>query len=163
MKLVFVRHATAMERSDWKGKDADRPLVPEGRKETKRVARGLAQREVVPDRVYSSPFARARETAEIAAAVLGFAGKVRFTDALRPEAPFAEFARLAAEFGADETVFLVGHEPGLGRFVSILVSGRENVALNFKKCGTARVDVSGGGVAPGAGELRWFVPPKFYE
>jgi broad specificity phosphatase PhoE len=66
-------------------RDADVPLSPRGRDQAEAVGRWLAGRgtERPVDAVWSSPYVRARETAEIALATAGLAPPIRIDERLR--------------------------------------------------------------------------------
>ncbi len=62
LELLLLRHG----KSDWdRGTtdDFDRPLANRGRKAVKRMGRWLQERGLLPDRIISSPAARAKQTA----------------------------------------------------------------------------------------------------
>jgi len=66
--LYLVRHAVAEERgADWPD-DSQRPLTAEGSKRWRREAHGLAALGARPDLILTSPFTRARQTADLLAA-----------------------------------------------------------------------------------------------
>src|SRR2546426_11482598 len=71
MNLFILRHGIAVEKTipSFK-KDSDRPLTGEGRKKTKQVARMLKRLGPSFDVVLTSPYVRARQTAEIVVDVL---------------------------------------------------------------------------------------------
>ncbi|WP_438014757.1 phosphohistidine phosphatase SixA [Sorangium sp. So ce315] len=125
MRLYVMRHGPAEDRAQ-SGLDADRRLTAQGRARVERVALELRHvRGGAPlARVLASPFARARETAEIAAPLCG-APEVELRDELVVDAdlPLALVAALARE-GAD--ALLVGHQPNVEHLVRTLVepSGR---------------------------------------
>ena len=77
MKLYFLRHAIAAEKSGL-DKDSERPLTPEGIRQMKDVAQGMKKLGLVFDRVISSPFIRARQTAEVACKGVGCKSKIEF-------------------------------------------------------------------------------------
>ncbi len=64
MKLYLLRHGTA---SDLASSDAERELTREGEEEAQIAGSALAELGVKPSHILSSPLARARQTAEIAA------------------------------------------------------------------------------------------------
>ena len=72
MKVFLVRHAIAHARSRarWPN-DALRPLTPAGKRKFRKAARGLATALPTSAALLSSPFVRARQTAELLAAALG--------------------------------------------------------------------------------------------
>lgn len=58
--LILLRHAKATPRSDWSGEEAKRPLLPEGKKQAKRLVRLLGA--YSPKRLVTSPWARCHQT-----------------------------------------------------------------------------------------------------
>lgn len=152
LRLYFLRHGKAVARVGWEGDDALRPLTPEGENEVRRVAARLAGLGVAPDAIVSSPLARARRTAELAAEVLGVAPVV--DDRLAPGFGVADLAGVLADGGGRGAVVLVGHEPDFSEIVSRLTGGR----VVCKKGGVARVDVEGDDLD--GGRLVWLVPPS---
>ena len=48
MDCVLLRHGIAVERDEWEGKDADRPLTERGAKRVAQVAAGLNRLDVQP-------------------------------------------------------------------------------------------------------------------
>src|SRR5512132_755682 len=69
MRLLLVRHATAVPRGTSGVSDDERPLTPEGKTKFLAAARGLARIARRPDVLLASPLLRARVTTEIAAGV----------------------------------------------------------------------------------------------
>lgn len=66
-QLILVRHAKALELSEFDGIDFDRPLTPKGEGSIRIIARYLRLIGVRPDRIMASPSLRTRETALIMA------------------------------------------------------------------------------------------------
>src|SRR5437867_11807016 len=72
MELYFFRHGIAVDRDDPAAPaDEDRPLTDDGQRKTRSAAKGLERLELGLDRILTSPWLRAVETADIAAEVLG--------------------------------------------------------------------------------------------
>ncbi|OIO39074.1 MAG: phosphohistidine phosphatase SixA [Candidatus Omnitrophica bacterium CG1_02_49_16] len=161
MELYFLRHALAVEPGTVSlSQDSERPLALAGIEKMKKTAEGLRRMAFSLDRIVSSPYVRALETAQIVAEGLGFKGKVEFSEALTPNAEFKLFFKLLKGFGADEKVLLVGHRPSIGEFVSMLTVGKVSSTIDFKPGGLCRVKMPVG-IAPGAlGQLKWFLTPK---
>ena len=155
MDIWILRHAMAEERSV-SGRDADRELTPDGLRRAERVARGLAALEPSIELVLTSPYRRARQTAEPAARSLGLARHLRETRALEPG---REPGEILEEVRAEEAagVLLVGHEPHLGALLGTLVAeGRFQLPL--KKAAVAWVALDGG-----AGTLKALLPARVLE
>lgn len=62
-QIILVRHAHAMEGTDFVGSDFDRPLSDKGREHALIMTRYLRLIGVKPDCVIASPAIRTRETA----------------------------------------------------------------------------------------------------
>ena len=155
MDVWILRHAAAEERAA-SGRDADRRLTGEGDRRARAVGRGLASLEPGIAAIWTSPFSRARQTAEAAAKALDV--EIRETRSLEPgRDPEDVLRELRTE--AFEAVLLVGHEPHLGALLGRLVAGRPALTLPLKKAGAARVVWDRTGPA----ELKAFLPPGILE
>ena len=156
--LYFMRHAEAGEHDSkrWPD-DSQRPLTPEGLKQARKAAAGLRRSGLRLTRVYSSPYVRARQTAEAAAEELKFKEKIAFTPALEPGGDFGELEALLRKTD-HETVLLVGHEPSIGHFVSCLLGEDDGLPIEFEKAAVCRLDVVSR--SPLKATLRWFLPPR---
>jgi|HubBroStandDraft_6_1064221.scaffolds.fasta_scaffold694293_2 phosphohistidine phosphatase len=125
MRLYVMRHGPADDSSPT-GRDFDRPLTPPGRDIVALAARALRQaRGDEPLRILSSPFRRARETAEIVASLLApppapAPPEVELHDDLAADAevPLALVGTIRAA-GAD--ALLVGHQPIVEDLVRLLI------------------------------------------
>ena len=72
MNLYLLRHGIAVEPgTPGFAHDADRALTPEGERKLGKIAEAMEAMELRFDRVLSSPYLRARQTAEIIAKALG--------------------------------------------------------------------------------------------
>ncbi len=161
MELYILRHGEAGKRLAAGSKDSERALTVAGEQEVKEVAAGLAGLGVKPDFVASSPLARARQTAEIAAKKLKVKkDNFELWDELKPEGSRLELYGKLARFKADDLVMIVGHEPYLSSLVRDLAfDGQGNARIVLKKAGLAKVDVTA--LRPKAkGELRWLLTPR---
>jgi phosphohistidine phosphatase len=146
MEIWLLRHAAAEDRSS-SGRDADRTLTEDGHKRARDVARGLAALEPGIDRVLTSPFARARQTAEPVARALKLSTHLRETSALEPDRDPDEVVGEVREEKV-ESVLLVGHEPHLGALLGRLVFGRPGApSIPMKKAAVARLEWEGSGAA----------------
>jgi len=138
--------------------DADRALIEEGRTKLRTVL-GLAKRVgVQPDVIMTSPYLRAVQTAEIAAEVLGYAGKLLETDALRPGATPQEAWDEIRVHQVGDSVLLSGHEPLLSSLAAHLL-GTPSLWIDLKKGSLMRIDMESTGATP-RGVLCWYFTPK---
>jgi len=95
MILYIVRHGIAVDRADPKSPpEPERPLTAEGVKKTRSAGLGLRALGAKPDALFTSPYVRAAQTAEIFSEALGFPlERIRSTDSLKPAGNPADFLR----------------------------------------------------------------------
>ena len=162
MKLLIVRHAVAEDRETFAATGEDdslRPLTKDGRKKMRAAAAGLAEVAPTIDLLATSPFVRARETADIVASAFRRPA-THPVDALEPERGAAEFVEwMHGAADGLEVVAAVGHEPHLGRLVSWLTTARKQPYLELKKGGACLLEL-GPAPSPGAARLLWVLTAK---
>ena len=160
MNLYLLRHAIAVERGAAGFEDdRTRPLTDEGRDKMKRIAKGMSALGLKFDLILTSPYVRARQTAELAAAELGLAKRLKLEPSLAADRQPAEIlSRLEFLSRRNRRVLLVGHEPFLGELARRLV-GAPAGALSFKKGGLAGLSLTRFTPAPVA-HLDWLLTPK---
>lgn len=120
MPLYLMRHGLAELPVD--GDDYARQLTPEGLRLAARAAAGMEQAGYFPDRIFSSPYPRARETADAVAAQFGLT--VAESGALSLGADPAEVVALWEEHREANAPLFVGHQPELEDAVALLTGQR---------------------------------------
>ena len=137
VELVLLRHGIAVERVE--GSDAaDRPLTKRGRRRTQAVIEALVAGGMKLDRLVTSPYDRALETAQIALQA-GLAPVLDSDDRLCPGGPAAEL--LLDHSGS---IALVGHEPDLGLLACDLLRLPPG-SLRIRKAGLVQLRSRPGG------------------
>ncbi len=155
--LYLVRHAIAAERGETYPDDSKRPLTPKGANKFRKAARGLAALDVQIDCIVTSPFVRARQTADILAAELPSTPPVFETAALVPGGDFHALVAELDGYARYSSIALVGHEPGIGEIAGRLIGLRH--AIEFKKGAVCRIDIET--LPPAApAHLHWFCTQK---
>lgn len=139
MKLFFLRHGPAEPKDDWAGDDEERPLSATGELLVAEVAATLARQHVAPDVILTSPYRRARQTAQIVAERLGMSDRVKVDPRLMPGFGLRQLGRILNDYPDHESLLLVGHGPDLGQVVRNLTGGR----LTIRKAGVAQVELAG--------------------
>ncbi len=113
------------------------------------------------DMILTSPLARAAETAAIVAAAFPEGAKPREMAALATGVPPPEMLRaLRPYMRRHDTVLVVGHEPGLSRLASLLLTGSSGtLGMELKKGGLISIEAH---VTrrPAAASLRWMLSPR---
>jgi phosphohistidine phosphatase len=153
-----VRHAIAEDRGPAWPDDSLRPLTDDGAKRWRRQAAGLATIGARPDLILTSPFTRARQTADLLAAAFPKKPKVIELPALQAGVKPRDVLRALEADGRVASLALVGHEPGLGELAALLVGFK--TPPEFKKGGVARIDVAILPPPAGSGQLHWWLTPK---
>jgi phosphohistidine phosphatase len=164
-ELLVLRHA----KSAWDTgapSDYERPLAPRGEGDCPRIGAWIADHELVPDLIWSSPARRARQTIESVCAAMGFdRDEVRFEQRLYLAGLGALLDVLASTETTFRRVMVVGHNPGLEDLVFYLARSDVDVPPNGKIMPTAalahfRLPEDWNNLANGCGELETLVRPK---
>ena len=159
MELLIVRHAIAFERDHHRWRDdSARPLSPAGMRRARKAASGLKEFTKAPDRVLTSPLARARQTAQILTDVAGWPQAEEASEL----APGASALGVLGLLGKDRSklVAVVGHQPGLGHLLTAcLIGDGGTLPIEMKKNAVACLSFEG---APRAGRaaLQWLATPR---
>jgi phosphohistidine phosphatase len=150
--LILLRHASA-ENGEL---DRARPLSARGRGEAALIGRALGRLTgsgFRPELLLSSPALRARETLDALRGALGGARRVEPDEGLYLASAGRLLAKLQALPDAVEQVLLVGHNPGLGELVQLLVErGAAAVLLRAAQ-----------GLAPGAFAALRIATPRWSD
>jgi phosphohistidine phosphatase len=161
MKIHVLRHGIAAMRDDLDiENDSGRPLTPKGKRQLRQIAGAMTKMGLRFDLILSSPYLRAKQTAEIVAKSLKLEKRLKFSDALAPDGSLENLIRQLNESKpAPEKVLLVGHEPYLSSLISLLTTGREDLMMDFKKGGLCKLET--GKLSHGrCATLVWLLTPR---
>lgn len=158
--LVIIRHA----KSSWDNPvlpDQERPLNPRGKRDAPFMGQILLSRGLTPDLIITSPAKRARKTAKLVAAAVGYPADGILEDPrLYLHGVPVLMDLVAALPDATNRVYLVGHNPDFTDLVNLLTD--KDVA-NVPTCGVASIDFdldAWAHVGAGLGRLALFDYPK---
>jgi phosphohistidine phosphatase len=157
MELYLFRHGIAEVGNPGRA-DSERELTEDGRKKTAAVVKTAARAGAMPSLILSSPYARALQTARIAADEFGYKGHVVQIEALIPHHSPETVWKELREYRDEGAILLAGHEPLLGNLVAYLLA-TPALRIEMKKSAMVRVDVDGARPTP-HGVLRWMITPK---
>jgi phosphohistidine phosphatase len=161
MNLYLLRHGIAVDPSapDF-AKDAERPLTPKGRRRLRQIAGAMGALKISFDVIFSSPYVRARQTAEIVAKELKQRKKLKFTDELTPGGnPKSLIQRLNELKPRPENILLVGHEPYLSKLIALLTAGNTSMEIDLKKGGLCKLETESLRYTRCA-TLAWLLTPR---
>jgi phosphohistidine phosphatase len=159
MDIYFLRHANAGESLANPKQDEKRPLDELGIEQSQRMGQVLAGLELQLDAIISSPLERAKQTAALVANVLGFDKSLLLENCLRPDAKFADFRDLLRRHAKQKAIMVVGHNPTLSEFLTLLVSDEATDAtIELKKGALAKVEME-----KRRPVLQWILTPKMVK
>jgi phosphohistidine phosphatase len=159
VKLLIIRHGPAGDRAEWEAEGRDdrlRPLTLQGKKEVRRVAKGLATLLPSIDLLATSPLVRAVQTAEIVGSQYDCDPVT--VEALAPGNDPDQVVKWLRGQRVD-TIAIVGHEPDLSALACYLLSGKPSSFLTLKKSGTCFLDLDDP-AGPGKARLEWLLVPR---
>jgi len=156
LQIYLLRHGIAENSAPGKP-DSERALTGEGKEKLRRVLGHAHAADVAPSLILSSPYRRAVETAEIAAEVLEYRGKVVKTPALVPEASPADTWDEIRKRPDERAILLASHEPLMSTLAAFLLASPA-LSVDMKKAALLRVDCERIGPEP-KGVLKWMLTP----
>lgn len=162
MEVYIIRHADALPLGEGgTTTDADRPLSPTGKAQTRALAASLQQHGVLLSHIATSPLLRAKETAEgLIQAWSPPPPALETCEELAPGGRSKRLAKYLRELKSD-AVGLVGHQPDLSEHVAWLI-GSKRAQLDMAKAGVAAIHIPED-PSKGAGVLLWLITPDWWQ
>jgi phosphohistidine phosphatase len=158
VELFILRHGKAEARASGNN-DADRALTGQGEEEIKIIGRWTVAMGYTFDLIATSPLKRAMQTARIIGTTTKQEHKVKVWDLLSPGGDINTLSRQVAAIGGDSSVLIIGHEPMLSLFISLIISGDATASIVLSKGAFARIkNVTCHGDL--SGDLHSLITPK---
>lgn len=157
MEILLLRHGIAADPRPGQP-DAERALTGEGKQKLRALLRRLRKAGVRPALILTSPYLRARQTAEIAREMLAPEAMIVPARALAPGSAPQEAWDEIRLYANQPSVLCSSHEPLCGQLAAFLL-GAPELAVDFKKGALMRIDVDSAPPRP-RGTLRWLVSPR---
>jgi phosphohistidine phosphatase len=158
MLAYIVRHAIAVPHGTQGVAEDERYLTEEGIDKMKKAARGLKILNIRPDLILTSPWTRARQTAEIVREVLGEGIPLENIDALAPPGNRTDVYQAIQQHKNLSSLMLVGHQPSLGEIAGEVAWGSPSHYVELKKGGACCLELADLKPIP-RGTLLWLVTP----
>jgi len=160
MKIYLIRHSNAVDHgTPGYEDDSTRPLTEKGRDKMKTIASALKGLNIKPDLIVSSPYVRARQTAEILAKVLKYKQELVFSDTLVPMGKADDIiGEINEKYNVDELA-LIGHEPCFSTLIGTLTAENPDLAFNLKNGGVCCLSSDDPHTERKA-VLEWLLTPK---
>lgn len=120
--LVLLRHAMATPRTEWKGQEAKRPLLPEGKQQAKRLVNLLGA--FGPKRLVTSSWKRCEQTIEpyAKAGKRKIIERSQLTELSSKLSPRKTKVAVEALFDQTKSALLCSHRPALPTITQTLAS-----------------------------------------
>ena len=162
MNIFLLRHGIAVEAgAAGFNKDSDRTLTPKGERKLLQVADAMAALELSFDLILTSPYVRARQTADIIAEAFDAKKKLENVEDLTPGGSAKKLIEhINATKPVPENVLLVGHEPSMSEFIALLISGDSQASVLMKKGGLCKLSVEKTLQHGHCATLEWLLTPK---
>ena len=157
MRLYLLRHGIA-ETVAPENDDRKRALTDEGRRELREVLKAAKRAKTNPSLILASPYVRARQTARIAADVLGYQEELLETGVLVPGGDKHEVWNEVRSHRDESEILLVGHDPLFSDLAGYLL-GSQSILVDMKKGAMIRVDFESFSPQP-RGVLKWMLIPR---
>jgi phosphohistidine phosphatase len=152
MLIYVLRHGDAIQSSSLH--DSERPLSELGEQQAAAVGEYLKTLTTPPTAILSSPLVRAMQTAEAVRRSLNIQ-EIQTSEYLVPGTRKEQLIDQLNQLHPD-SVLLVGHEPHLSQTISLLLTGRENLPVEFRKCSLSSL-LASDPVRPGHALLQWLL------
>jgi phosphohistidine phosphatase len=156
MQIYLLRHGIAEDAKPGQP-DSERALTGDGRDKLRRVLKRARAADVEPGVILSSPYRRAVETAEVAAAVLGYKSEIVRTRALEPEASPLDTWEEIRQLKDERAILLASHEPLMSSMTAFLLDSPA-LRVDMKKAALVRIDCERFG-PKATGVLKWMLTP----
>ena len=159
MRVIVVRHGPAHNLGEGGSTtDESRTLTPTGQELVKRCAFGLQRIQPRLNRIFTSPYKRAVETAQIIQT--GFDCEVETVEELGSGTKTKFILRMLAK-RREEQVAIIGHQPTMGELIAVASIG-EHAPMFLKPSGMACLEF-GTRIEPGGAALLWLMQSKHLE
>lgn len=142
--LIMLRHAKAEDPNTYKGTDFERPLLPKGHESAAKTAAYLIKHDCVPDLILTSPYTRAKQTADDVLKVFkehGHNVAMQETQGLAVGTTWETWKleinkNLTPILDKHTTVMIVSHEPSMTDLLCGYI-GADQADIKFRKGGLA--------------------------
>ena len=160
MELYLIRHGIAQER-DLAINDDDRTLTKVGQDKTKEVAKRLYNLGLRFNIILTSPLVRSHQTAEILTQTQ-LSSQLQVSADLAPNGNIHAWLNWleAQQYSSTTKLALVGHQPSLGEWASMLVWGEATEAFILKKAGIIGLNLPEMRSPIGNSQMFLLTPPK---
>lgn len=150
-----MRHGKA---EDFSSTDLNRRLTEKGIFNTMKIAKHIANVGLSFDRIISSGYVRANETAKIISDSVGYINNIEIDKRLVPNSEIGAVSEVISENSDCGNLLFVFHEPIIGEFIRSVCS-QKNLLIEIPTSSLILIDLFRLRPMP-SGSLEWFITPK---
>ncbi|MGI8469624.1 MAG: SixA phosphatase family protein [Pyrinomonadaceae bacterium] len=151
--LLLLRHAkSSWEKSDLA--DFDRPLNSRGLAAAPLAGNIIYDRHLQLDLILSSPAKRAKQTAVLVKETGQITVKIQYEEKIYEASPLSLLSILAEQSDKNESILLVGHNPGLEGLIKVLTGKTATVQTATLAKINLKIE-NWQGISPNCGELEF--------
>jgi len=159
LNIYLIRHGKSEPVVPGKN-DSERNLTDEGKSIVEASANLWKEFVQDFDHIITSPFIRAKQTAQIISNVFHFQGGIVEDSVLAPGSVTRNIIELANALNGNDIAF-IGHQPDMGYHISDFIAGK---GVNIKLSPSSIVKISfENRAASGKGILMFLLPPVFIK
>jgi phosphohistidine phosphatase len=162
LKTVYLMRHAKSKRGPQYDTDYKRPLSKRGKRDAARMGEYLAEHDLLPDLIVSSPAERARDTTLRLAEAAGYQGEIRFEEGLYFTGEQAYLDLIWALDDSLASVMFVGHNPVTESVIETLSNTYAHMPTAAVACVQFEIE-NWADVEGGMGHLAWVERPKEVE
>ena len=125
MKLIIIRHGSALPKSDAYSEE-NRPLTDNGQIETKKIGRYLLDFNIDFSAIWSSPYKRAIQTKDNIFPLLENSEHKILNELLPFESPEKIILKVNQVYEENNAIAIISHQPLLGELVATVLGTSSN-------------------------------------
>ncbi len=156
-EIYILRHGHAQDANNGLS-DFERALTEEGIEKITKLGQLFNSLNGSLKLILSSPYVRAKQTAEVLLSNLISKPELKIVDFLGCGSSSNEISRGLINYSSRENILLVGHCPDLEIFVNRLIGGGR---ITLKKGSLAKINLENNTEV--SGELEWLITPKLVK
>mgnify|MGYP001607788115 FL=1 len=157
MKIILVRHGEAEDPASAKS-DQLRTLTEKGKSDIHKIGKFLRNSPLKVSKVFYSPYARTRLTAEILSEEISFNGEPISYDPIASGAKCSDFLSCLLSLTNSDTVLLVAHNPDITYFAAELL-GNSQTAENLIFLPGSSIAINVAREKFAHGQIIWAISP----
>jgi phosphohistidine phosphatase len=152
VKLYVMRHGKA---EGYVTSDAKRKLIKRGKHKTALIGEWFQEQNPNIQRLISSPYTRARQTAGIMKNELDFSGEIELNSNLTPDGDITQFLKDFSEI--EEDTLITSHCPFVEFLIRVLSAKNESLIMKTSSLACLEFDHA---IVAGFGDLAWKYDPS---